>query len=175
VYVPLQCKACPDTQASSGFDPDSGARRCGDAFSPFVLELALASHTGCDEGLPMYQQVECDVHTVLVRRRPQDRLRCVGCETLLGADGFARGSHLPFMTDACQTCVDNFRMYNSLEGVSAACGFCDNCSNCLSASTFDAMARTSAGRWTTWRCWRWPRGGRTPRGRAVAAWGAGTS
>jgi hypothetical protein len=76
---------------------------------------------------------------VSVRRRPQDRLRCVGCETLLGEDGFARGSHRPFMTDACRTCVDNFRMHNSLVGVSAACGFCDDCRNCSASSTFDPM------------------------------------
>jgi hypothetical protein len=137
--VPLQCKSCPDSQATSGFDPDTGARRCGDAYSPYVLELALASHTGCDDGIPMFQQVECDLHTVSVRRRPQDRLRCAGCETLLGEDGFARGSHRPFMTDACRTCVDNFRTYNSLVGVSAACGFCDDCRNCSASSTFDAM------------------------------------
>ena len=46
IYVQLQCAACPHTQASSGFDPDSGARQCVDAFSPFVLELTLASLTG---------------------------------------------------------------------------------------------------------------------------------
>jgi len=92
VHVPLQCAACPDTQASSCFDPDTGARLYGDPFSPFVLELALASHTGCIDSVLMFQLVECDLHMVSVRRRPQDHLRCVGCDSLLSEDGFARGS-----------------------------------------------------------------------------------
>jgi len=139
INVALQCAACPDTQATSGFDPDSGARRCGDAFSPFVLELALASHTGCSDSLAMMQLVECDLHEVSLRRRPQDRLRCAGCASLLAEDGFARGSHRPFITNGCRTCVENARRGSSPGGASAACGRCDDCRNCSASSTFDPM------------------------------------
>ena len=103
-----------------------------------MLELALASHTRCSNSLPMFQQVQCDLHTVSVRRRPQDRLRCVGCDALLGADGFARCSHQPILEESCRTCVADARRAGAGAGASTACVRCEDCRNCWAASTFDA-------------------------------------
>ena len=148
INVPLQCAACPDTQATGGFDPNTGARRCGDPYSPFVLEIALSSYTGCSENIPSFAMVECDLHMVSLRRRPQDRLRCLACASLNGDDGFARGSHRPFLSDDCKTCVaaQDIAAQAAGKDVSAEireilhpCGRCNNCRNCSASSTFDAM------------------------------------
>jgi len=40
LHVPLVCDTCPDTLATSNFDPDTGAMNCNETFSPFVLELS---------------------------------------------------------------------------------------------------------------------------------------
>ena len=146
LHLPLVCDKCPDTMGTGNFDPDTGALECDEPFSPFVLELSLSAYTGCSESVVFYKQVECDQHTVSVRRRPADRLRCAPCSSLLARDGFARGSHRPFMSDDCKTCVKEQSILARAAGkdVSAEireilhpCGRCNDCRNCSAASTFD--------------------------------------
>ena len=151
VEVPLECKACPNAQATSNFDPDTGARACDEPFSPFVLELSLTSYTGCSDNFVLYKQVECDLHHVSVRSHGQARLRCTECASLRGEDGFARGSHRPFITSDCNECMRLQRIVAQAAGRSVSeqiremlhpCKRCDNCRNCSKSSTFDAFEVT---------------------------------
>jgi len=160
LHVPLQCTACSNEQITSNFDPDTGARACEEPFSPFVLELSLTSHTGCSDSFVLYKQVECDLHHVSVRSNDQARLRCAACASLRAEDGFARGSHRPFIASQsqCQECLALERLrrpatprtnagnlasrVGNANAASIACGRCDDCRNCSKSSTFDAFEVT---------------------------------
>jgi len=146
--LPLVCGSCPDSQGVGNFDADSGAMHCEECESPYFLEVALGTHTGCSETVVFNKRFECPLHAVSLRARPQDRLRCAACRTLNAADGFARGSHRPYMTEDCETCVEKQGELARAAGrdVSAEireilhpCGRCHDCRNCSAASTFDGL------------------------------------
>jgi len=91
LHVPLVCRACPTSHGVGLFDFDAVATRCDECVSPFYLEVALGTHSGCSETVAYNKQYEFAQHLVLVRWRPQDRLRCAACRSLVAADGFAQG------------------------------------------------------------------------------------
>jgi hypothetical protein len=145
LLVPFNCGGCPATQGVLNFDPDSGHMQCEECRSPFVLEVAIGLHTGCLGNVLYMRSVECDLHAVSVRRSAEDPLRCHECRTLNAADGFARGSHRPHITDGCMRCVSEARAANTglaEDVISASCLRCDDCRNCSSSSTFDARQAT---------------------------------
>jgi len=151
VEVKLQCHSCAGSDCVADFATDTGARLCGECFSPFVLELALGTHAGCNENVVFYRQTECDLHMVSMRRSPELPLRCLACNTLTAADGYARGSHRPMLATACKTCLASARAAGALAGLDApalaaaadaTCLRCDDCRNCSAASTFDELHAT---------------------------------
>jgi len=146
--VPLQCSECAKSEGVGDFDTDTGARECGECFSPFVLELSLGALAGCPESSVFYRQAECDLHQVSLRRGGAGALRCVACRTLTAADGYARGSHRPLLDNECRQCVRVARAAASTAGLDAAgalaavaatCLRCDDCRNCSASSTFDEV------------------------------------
>ena len=62
--MPFVCGACPDSQGVGHFDTDTGAMRCDECESPFYLEVALGTHTGCSKTVVFNKRFECPLHAV---------------------------------------------------------------------------------------------------------------